>query len=115
MKTLKIFSLFVAALVLSTTFVSAQKTRPKVKTMPKTKPIIFAVVFDGKTIEPIAYIEKGKLTQATGGDDGKPKLDDFARNYYKPKTKYDLIFGGVTVGKTEIIKSSIGECSGRAR
>jgi hypothetical protein len=112
MKLLKIIA-FVAVLTgFSTTFTFAQKTRPK--PAAKVKPIIFAVVFDGKTIEPIGHIEKGKLIESPGGDDESQKLSRFAETYYKSKTKYNLIFGGVNDGTVTIAKSSIGECSGNS-
>lgn len=69
------------------------------------KPIIFAVLNDGSTLEPIAYIEKGKLTPPAGGD-GEPKdITLFNKTYYKPKETYRLIFGGANVG-TVTVKSS---------
>jgi hypothetical protein len=71
----------------------------------KAKPIVFAVLNDGKTLEPIALIEKGKLVTASdGGDELKVKAL-FAKTYYKPKTSYQLIFGGAS-GGVVTVKSS---------
>ncbi len=86
---------FVFFLILSFSIlpVVAQKKRPPVKAKPL--PVLFAVINDGATIEPFAYIEKGKLTQAASGDpDGKT----FGSIYYKSKPVYRLIFGGVDDG-----------------
>ena len=59
---------FVFFLIVSFAFstVVAQKKRPPVKAKPL--PVLFAVLNDGGTIEPFAFIEKGKLTQAASGD-----------------------------------------------
>jgi hypothetical protein len=78
----------------------------------KPKPIIFAVLNDGKTLEPIALIEKGKLVPASdGGDEEKVKIL-FAKTYYKPKTSYSLIFGGASDGVVTVKSSDPkAECS----
>lgn len=76
------------------------------------KPIIFAVLSDGQTLEPIAYIEKGKLTATVDGGSDANLLTAFTKNYYKPKATYRLIFGGANAG-TVTVKSSDpkAECS----
>jgi hypothetical protein len=68
------------------------------------KKAIFAVAFDGKSIEPIAFIEDGKLTAPVGGDADGKAITDFVRVFYKPKTTYDLIFGGTVAGKVTAVK-----------
>lgn len=69
------------------------------------KPIIFAVLNDGKTFEPVAYVEKGKLTKPVdGGDDAKDVLL-FNKTYYKPKSAYRLIFGGASAGTATVVSS----------
>jgi hypothetical protein len=81
----------------------AQRTR---------KPIIFAVLNDGKTFEPIAYIEKGKLTATVGGDSDQKDIVLFNKTYYKPKTAYRLIFGGANAGTATVVSSDAkAECS----
>jgi hypothetical protein len=70
------------------------------------KKAIFAVAFDGKSIEPIAFIEDEKLTAPVGGDADGKAIADFVRVFYKPKTTYDLIFGGAVAGKVTAIKGS---------
>ena len=68
-------------------------------------PIIFAILNDGKMVEPVAYIDKGKLIQPASGGDEPPKLALLHKNYYKPGTTYRLIFGGADAG-TVAIKSA---------
>jgi hypothetical protein len=76
------------------------------------KKAIFAAAFDGKSIEPIAFIEDGKLTAPIGGDADGKALADFVRVFYKPKTTYDLIFGGGVMGKiTAISGNAKGDCA----
>lgn len=88
-------------LAISATF----SQKPGKKKPLKAKPIVFAVVNDGQTLEPIGEIDKGELVTSVGGD-GEPKaLTTFVNTYYKPKTTYNLIFGGVTNG-TVTVKSS---------
>ena len=77
--------------------ISAQASKPKT--------IIFAVLNDGSTLEPIAYVEKGKLTPSVNGSDESSIIEAFNKTFYKPKTTYNLIFGGVKSG-TVAIKSS---------
>ncbi|HEY0426433.1 MAG TPA: hypothetical protein VGC76_01380 [Pyrinomonadaceae bacterium] len=88
---------------LSISATSAQKNKP-VKT--KAKPIIFAVLNDGKTLEPIAVIDNGKLTQASDGGDDAKKIAAFVKTYYQPKTTYQLVFGGAGDGTVTIDKSN---------
>ncbi|HEX8367026.1 MAG TPA: hypothetical protein VF604_00530 [Pyrinomonadaceae bacterium] len=78
----------------------------------KASPIIFAVLNDGKTLEPIALVEKGKLVPASdGGDETKIKTQ-FAKIYYKPKTSYNLIFGGASGGVVTVESSDpTAECA----
>ena len=64
----------------------------------KAKPIIFAVLNDGKTLEPIALIDKGKLVPASDGGDEEKVKKQFGKIYYQPKTSYSLIFGGAQDG-----------------
>ena len=90
--------------------VSAQKAKPK--PAPKAKPIVFAVLSDGKAIEPIAYASNGKLEQAIDNAVEAPKLAAFHRSFYKPASTYRLIFGGANAGTVTIVKSDPkAECS----
>ncbi len=95
----KIFVLLsVVFLTLSASFSYGQKAKP-------AKRIIFAVLSDGKTLEPIAYINKGKLEPPANGSDEESIVSAFDRTYYRPGTVYKLIFGGVNAG-TVTAKSS---------
>lgn len=92
--------------------VAAQKPRPAAKPAPKAKPIIFAVINDGKKLEPIALVEKGKLTPPVGGDGDSKLITSFHKTYYKPKTSYRLIFGGANDGTASITASDpASECA----
>jgi len=89
----------------------AQKVRPKPVTPAKTKPLIFAVIYDGTGIEPIAFVENAKLV-AGGGDAGADE-SDLAKTYYKTGARYDLIFGGAPNGTVTVAKSNVGtDCGG---
>jgi len=100
--------LFVMALV---SLIAAQRKRPLAK--PKLKSIIFAVLNDGQTLEPIAAIDKDKLVESVGGD-GEPKpLKSFVNTYYKPQTTYNLIFGGAINGKVTIKSSNADSDCGK--
>lgn len=98
-------------LLSAVSFVSAQR-RSNAKPSATPKPIIFAVLDDGKTLEPIAQIEKGKLIETTSGESEPKEINSFVKTFYKPKTKYGLIFGGKLNG-TVTVKSSepTSECA----
>lgn len=97
-------SILLGLLVLaSISLVTAQRKRPPVK--PKPKQIIFAVLNDGQTLEPIGAIDKGELVGTVNGGDELKALTGFANTYYKPKTAYNLIFGGAVNGTVTIISS----------
>lgn len=94
------FSLIV---LLSNFSVSAQRKKPAQTAKPKQ--IIFAVLNDGKMLEPIAYIEKGKLTGAVNGSDEANIIAAFNKTYYKPKGTYNLVFAGVNSGSVTVNSS----------
>lgn len=78
----------------------------------KSKPIIFALINDGKTVEPIAYIDKKKLFQTVGGDGPMNQLRSFERRYYKAKKRYKLIFAGRNAGVVRVKSSNFqSDCS----
>lgn len=92
---------FAAVLLFSLTTL-AQKTRPR--PAPLQGPIIFAVLNDGKLVEPIAFVKAGKLVA---------REEQLLSMYYKPKRSYTLIFGGKADGSSIISKSNVGsECGG---
>ncbi len=99
MKKISFAKLFAGFLILSFLVASAAAQKKRLPGKAKTKPILFAVLNDGGTIEPFAYIEKGKLTQAAGGN---PDSKTFAKTYYQSKPVYRLIFGGADDGAATI-------------
>lgn len=92
---------------------TAQAQKAKPKTIAKApKPIIFAVLNDGKTLEPIAFVNKGKLTTTVDGGSEASIIAAFNKVYYKPGTVYRLIFGGANAGTVSVKSSdSNAECS----
>jgi hypothetical protein len=108
----KIFLVLVVA-CLPTGVAFAQKARPKTKKPIPTvaQHLVFAVMNDGKTLEPIGVINDGKIEAAAAGDGDAADLKNFAARNYKAGGAYDLIFGGTPTGKI-IVKSSDpnGEC-----
>lgn len=94
-------SAFCVLLLLSISVIFAQK-RTTQKPAAKPKPIIFAVLNDGQTLEPIGEIDKGKLVATANGGDESKVLTSFTGKYYKPKTVYNLIFGGATNGTVTV-------------
>lgn len=88
-------------LVLSVSYVSAQKANVKLP----DKPIIFAVLNDGGTLEPIGYLADKKVVPAIDGGQDAAVLQSFHNRYFKPKTSYALVFGGAK-GGTVTVKSS---------
>ncbi len=95
MKTKKGFFWSVVIILSITLPLFAQKSKPK--------QLIFAVVNKGQSLEPIAQIENGKLSEIQGTEDGS--WQDFVKTYYKPKTTYNLIFGGTQAGRVVVNKA----------
>ena len=92
------------AILLSNSVLFAQK-KTKPKPTAKPKPIVFAVLNDGQTLEPIGAIDKGELISTVNGGDEAKSLTSFTNTYYKPKTVYNLIFGSATNGTITVISS----------
>lgn len=78
---------------------------------PVVKAIIFAVLNDGELIEPIALVDKGKLTEPTGGDSDAKDLAKFNKTYYSAAKTYRLIFGSSNAGTVNVKKAFGMECS----
>ncbi len=91
-------------ILISIAAAAAQKKRSTAQ--PKAKPIVFAVLNDGTTLEPIGEIDKGKLTATANGGDEPKTLTAFTNTYYKPKTVYHLIFGAAKNGTATVVSSS---------
>lgn len=77
------------------------------------KPVIFAVLNDGKVIEPIGYIEpKGTIASAIDGASETPVLNAFHRTFFAKGRMFPLIFGGKVAGNVTVTSSDPrGECS----
>ncbi len=87
----------------------AQKKKPA-STAPR--PIIFAVLSDGSTLEPIATVVGGKLIAPVNGGDEQAKIVAFDKSYYKAGTSYRLIFGGANAGTVKVKSSDpTADCS----
>ena len=114
-KYMRKISIFVLLLMFSTLPLSAQKRKPKYKPVvqkPAPNKVVFAVLNDGKTIEPILKLDKGQLVKASDGSDDSAAVKRFSEAYYKPKTQYNLIFGGKVNGTVSVIKNDpTAECS----
>ncbi len=78
--------------------------------LAQKKQIVFAVLNDGRALEPIVQVEKGKIVEiASNAENG---WKDFSKMYYTPKTTYNLIFGGISNGKINVVKGPEGgDCS----
>lgn len=78
--------------------------------LAQKKQIVFAVLNDGRVLEPIVQVEKGKIVEIQSNAENGWK--DFSKMYYTPKTTYNLIFGGITNGKINVVKGPEGgDCS----
>lgn len=95
----------VVAAILALLTAAAPAQRARTKPIPKRLPVVFAILNDGGVVEPIGYVDKGKLVAAVDGATEAPNLSAFHRSYYKPESTYRLIFGGANAG-TITIKSS---------
>ncbi len=102
--------ILIGTLTVCSVSVIAQKVHPKPS--PKTEQIIFAVIYDGSALEPVAALQNGKLVESSSHEDTY-KSKPFSDFYYKADSKYDLIFGGVSSGTVTITSSNVGkDCGG---
>lgn len=97
-------SFLLAAALCAAFTAQAQRTKPK-KPAATPNPIIFAVLSDGTTLEPIAVVDKGKLLQTVNGGGEAKEITAFTQTYYKPGTRYKLIFGSAVSGSVEVKKA----------
>lgn len=105
------FTISCLLVVLLVAAVAAQR-RSKAAPKAKPKPIVFAVINDGQTIEPLALIDKGALAETTGGDSEEKNLASFVKTFYQPKTVYRLVFGGADAGTVIVNSSNVkADCS----
>lgn len=94
----KVFALLVIAAISALPIVAQ-------KAAVAPKPIIFAALHDGGTLEPVAYVNKGQLEAPANGSDEPAILAAFNKSYFKTGTAYRLIFGGANAG-TATVKSA---------
>jgi len=97
-----LFALSMIIILLSSTAFSQRKPKAK-KPALKAQDIIFAVLNDGKTIEPIGIIDKGELIPAANTDNAPAA--SFGKEFYRGNSRYKIVFGGASNG-TVTVKSS---------
>ncbi len=103
---------FVSLLILGSAASAFGQRNTRNKPAAQANPVVFAVLDDGKTIEPIGAISRGKLAAASGGDGDEKSLVNFSRSFYQPKTVYSLIFGAAKNGTVTVQSSNPkAECS----
>ena len=96
-------------LISSGSLAFGQKKNPPAK---PPKPIIFAVLNDGQTLEPIAYINGKRLENPVGGDSDQGIINAFSKVYYKNGASYRFVFGGAGAGNVTVKKSyADADCS----
>lgn len=79
---------------------------------PSPKTMVFAVLNDGATLEPIAEIVNGKLKPSVNGSDDNRVITAFNKAFYKSGTTYRLVFGGANSGSVAVKSSdSTSECA----
>ena len=101
----------IGALIFAASTLTAQRSKPKPQAKTP-KSVIFAVLGDGKLLEPVAYLNKNKLEAAANGSDESGIISAFNRTYYKAGTNYRLIFGGAAAGTVTVKASNAkSDCS----
>lgn len=106
------FKLFILPITVSLISSPGLAQKTPIETASKPAPIIFAILNDGKTVEPLAHVVGGKLTHPVSGGEGPTRLASFNRTYYKSGSSYRLIFGGANAGNVTIKSSNPkAECS----
>jgi hypothetical protein len=100
----KLLSLCALAVISLASSAFGQKAKPAIQKTQKS--VIFAVLNDGKTLEPVAYVNKGKLEPAVNGSDDSGVIAAFAKTYYKPGTKYQMLFGSAAGGTVSVVSAN---------
>ena len=77
-----------------------------------SKKILFAVLEDGKRIEPIGFLLSGKFVSSGEGKD--PGMGGEVTPYLAAGKTYSIIFGGSANGSTKVVKQITGECAGKS-
>lgn len=108
-KRVNLFVFLTVGLIILASSSFAQKPKPVANS---SKPIIFAVLNDGKTLEPLANVNKGKLSEPVDGGDDQNVVVAFNKANYKVGTVYRLVFGGKDGGSATVKSSDASaECS----
>lgn len=102
--------LLLFALIVGLAAVAQAQRRPAATPV---KTVIFAVLNDGKAIEPIGYIgSKGVMTPAIDGASEGAVLTAFHRAYFAKGKMFPLLFGGKVSGNVTVTSSDPrGECA----
>ena len=104
------FTALTAVLFTAVSLVYGQRTAPAKTAAPK--PIIFAVLNDGISLEPIALVEKNELKATVNGSDELSLVQAFNKEFYAPKQSYRVIFGGTNAGTITVNSSdATAECT----
>jgi hypothetical protein len=95
--------------IASVTFLAAwshANGQPKLNAAPeKDTAAFYAVLDDGKRIEPIGVATKGSFPDEANSESGPtPKIN--------ARTSFNLIYGGSSIGTATVTSTSKGECSG---
>jgi hypothetical protein len=77
-----------------------------------SKKILFAVLEDGKRIEPVGFLQGGKFVASGEGKD--PGMGGEVTPYLAAGKTYTTIFGGSADGTTKVVKQITGECAGKS-
>jgi hypothetical protein len=77
-----------------------------------SKKILFAVLDDGKRIEPVGFVQSGKFVASGEGKD--PGMGGEVNPYLAAGKSYTLVFGGSADGTTKVVKQITGECAGKS-
>lgn len=80
----------------------------------KQESIIFGLVFEGDSLDPIAYVKKNKLVSIEEENGFAEPRKALVKDFYQIGMKYSLIFGGVENGKVAINDNHEGDCSGNS-
>lgn len=104
------------ACIYSTVFIASiffSELKMQQPPVQQSEKVIFAVISDGKMIEPIIRMVDGKPVQAYGGGENSMELTAFTEMYYKARTSYNIITGGKATGKATVLKNDPSlECTG---
>ncbi len=84
---------------------AALAQRQAARSVVTAEPMIFAVLNDGKSLEPIGSISKGTLEAPAGGDATTDEIKKFVSTFYKKGQTYQLIFGGARHGSVTVNES----------